>query len=236
MSVSIALLPVALVMRLVMGKEGFDNFVKAQQWRIPTRFSSREDLSLAVKKAGFDVIAFGSFLKTHFQGKNFMFWECVGGKWEAVFSISDDKEIIQSFLKKVGASADSQVLSAVTQTKLAAASFPTNFRDGALLHTALHDFGANPVRNSDGSIRCKLGQSVLRFNRYGDQPFTVEISNAPSLEQVYQHLSDIDEDYKRCVQTAVYEKVKARADTQGLMLESEEVLEDRTILLTLRVR
>jgi hypothetical protein len=237
MSVSIALLPVALVMRLVMGKEGFDNFVKAQQWRIPTRFSSRADLSLAVKKAGFDVVDYSSFLKTHFQGQdNFMFWECVNGKWEAVFSIYDDKAVVLAFLEKVGASADPQVFSATPRTTLATASFPTNFRDGVLLHTALHDFGARPVRDSDGGIRCQLGQSVLHFRQNGDQPFTVEISNAPNLEEIYRYLSDIDEDYKRCVQTAVYEKVKTRADSQGLMLESEEVLEDKTILLTLRVR
>jgi hypothetical protein len=237
MSVSIALLPVALVMRLVMGKEGFDNFVKAQQWRIPTRFASPAEVNLAVRKAGFDVIEFGSLLKTHFQGEaNFMFWECVDGKWDAVFSIQDDKEIVRRFLQKVEAAAGNPVFSATTPTQPVLAPFPTNFRDATLLHTALHDFGANPSRNSDGSISCKLGQSTLRFTQHGDQPFTVEISNAPNLEQIYQHLSDIDEDYKRCVQTAVYEKVKTRADSKGLMLESEEVLEDRTILLTLRVR
>lgn len=63
----------------------------------------------------------------------------------------------------------------------------------------------------------------------------VEIKNSPNLENVYQYLSDIDEDYKRCVQTAVYEKVKARATEQEMTIESEEVLPDKTILITLNV-
>ena len=63
----------------------------------------------------------------------------------------------------------------------------------------------------------------------------VEVKNSPSLEQVYRYMSDIDEDYKRCVQTAVYEKVKARALDRDMLVEQEEVLQDKTILMTLRV-
>ena len=75
----------------------------------------------------------------------------------------------------------------------------------------------------------------MLFKQPGDSPFTVEIKNGPQLEEVYRYLSDIDDDYKRCVQTAVYEKVMARAVERNLMIESEEVLADKTILVTLRV-
>ncbi len=54
-------------------------------------------------------------------------------------------------------------------------------------------------------------------------------------DQVYRYMSEIDDDYKRCVQTAVYEKVKARAAEKNMVVENEEVLPDRTILMTLRV-
>jgi len=63
----------------------------------------------------------------------------------------------------------------------------------------------------------------------------VEVKNSPNLDEVYRYMSDIDDDYKRCVQTAVYEKVKARAAERDMVVESEEVLQDKTILITLRV-
>ncbi|GHU33374.1 hypothetical protein AGMMS50256_25180 [Betaproteobacteria bacterium] len=115
-------------------------------------------------------------------------------------------------------------------------SFPTSFADANLLLEALRDFGVYPTQTETGDIFCQIGESELCFTQQGGQPFSVEIRGAPSLEQAYRHLSNIDEDYRRCVQTAVYEKVKARAESQGLMLESEETLEDKTILLTLRIR
>jgi hypothetical protein len=64
----------------------------------------------------------------------------------------------------------------------------------------------------------------------------VEVKNCPSLEQIYHYMSDIDDDYKRCVQTAVYEKVKARATEMNLAVESEEVFPDKSILMTLRIQ
>jgi hypothetical protein len=261
MSVSIALLPVALVMRLVMGKEGFENFVKSQEHRVKTDFSSEAELSHAVKKSGHDVIRFGNkLLKTHLRGEtDFFFWEMVDGRWEAIFSIHDDPEMLRQFMVRVELAAGRGVFRRGTQeqrrivgeveqaagrgvshqdTARAAAPmrFPTNFTDAKLLLEALRDFGANPAQTNAGDIICRVGKSELRFTQRDGQAFSVEISDAPDLEQIYQHLADIDEDYKRCVQTAVYEKVKARAESQGLILEGEEVLEDRTILMTLQIR
>lgn len=86
MSVCIALLPVALAIRIVMGKENFENWVRAQQVRVPTSFKTELELARAVKKAGYDAIKFGSSIKTHIDGeKNFFFWELVDGKWIAIF-------------------------------------------------------------------------------------------------------------------------------------------------------
>ncbi|MDR0577546.1 MAG: hypothetical protein LBI87_08460 [Candidatus Accumulibacter sp.] len=113
--------------------------------------------------------------------------------------------------------------------------FPTAFTDAPLLLEALRDFGAQPTRTDAGDILCKVGKSKLRFTRNGPT-FFVEIEGAPSVGEARRHLANIDEDYRRCVQSAVYEKVKARAEKQGLVLEDEDVLEDKTILMTLRIR
>jgi hypothetical protein len=87
MSVCIALLPVALAMRVVMGKKNFENWVNAQQIKVPSNFTTELELTRTVKKAGYDAIKFGSSIKTHIDGeKSFMFWELNDGKWIAIFA------------------------------------------------------------------------------------------------------------------------------------------------------
>lgn len=237
MSVSIALLPVALALRIVMGEQNFENWVNAQQIKVPTDFASEIELMRTVKKAGYDAIKFGSSVKTHIDGENtFFFWEKIDGQWVAVFSKYDDQNLIKQFMKKVASVTGRTVFDQMPELKQnEIKQFPTNFRDEQLLLGALIEFGAQPVIRKDDSIACKIEKSMLLFRRTGDVPYSVEIQNAPKLEEVYQYLSDLDEDYKRCVQTAVYEKVKARAANYDMTLESEEVLPDKTIVLTLRV-
>ncbi|MDR0578429.1 MAG: hypothetical protein LBI87_13090 [Candidatus Accumulibacter sp.] len=238
MSVSIALLPVALALWTVMSAENFKNWSEAQQVRVPSSFKTEAELVRVVKKAGYDVIRQGGLLKTHLDGeKNFFFWECVDGKWIAVFSKSHEQTMLNKFTTAVEATAGRKVFDALPNTApTASAQFPTNFRDGEMLIDALKEFGANPIKRSNSSIVCRIGQSELLFAQVGNAPFTVEVKNAPNLEQVYQYLSGVDEDYKRCVQTAVYEKVKARAAEKGMVVEDDEVLPDKTIVMTLRLK
>lgn len=237
MSVSIALLPVALAMRIVMGKDNFENWVKAQQVRVPSSFKTELELSRAVKKAGYDAVKFGASIKTHIDGENvFFFWEFVDGKWIAIFSKHHEQAILNKFMSSVESAAGFKIFGEQANTAaVVSTQFPTNFRDGTMLIDALKEFGAHPTKRSDGSITCKIEHSELLFTQLGDSPFMVEVKNSPSLEQVYRYMSDIDDDYKRCVQTAVYEKVKARAAEKDMVIEGEEVLPDKTILMTLRV-
>lgn len=238
MSVSIALLPVALAMRIVMGKDNFENWVKAQQVRVPSSFKTELELTRAVKKAGYDAVKFGASIKTHIDGENvFFFWEFAEGKWIAVFSKHHEQPILNKFMSSVETAAGFKIFGEHANTAaVVSAQFPTNFRDGTMLIDALKEFGVHPAKLSDGSITCKIEHSELLFTQLGDSPFMVEIKNSPRLEQVYRYMSDIDDDYKRCVQTAVYEKVKLRATENDLVVESEEVLPDKTILMTLRVQ
>lgn len=237
MSVSIALLPVALAMRVVMGKKNFENWVNAQQVRVPSIFKSELELTRAIKQAGYDAVKFGSSIKTHIDGeKVFFFWEFVDGKWIAVFSKHHEQAVLNRFMSALENSTGIKIFGEKTNTSdQSPIEFPTNFRDGAMLIEALKELGAHPVMRANGPIICKIDRTELVFQQIGASPFTVEIKNSPSLEQAYHFLSDIDDDYKRCVQTAIYEKVKARATESNMAIESEEVLADKTILITLRI-
>ncbi|WP_020620544.1 hypothetical protein [Paenibacillus daejeonensis] len=238
MSVSLAMVPVALTMRLVMGKDNFDNWVSSMQVKEPTTFKTELELARTVRKAGYDAEKWGGSIKTHLEGeRHYFFWECIDGIWTAIFSTSESRERIERLMADVNEAAGRQVFEQQEfqpATNLSS-SFPTNFRDGELLFKTLKEFGINPVRQGSG-MTCKVEQSVLTFHQNGDSPFQVTVQNAPELRSVFEYLSDVDEEYKRCVQEVVYRKLKARAAAQNMTVESEEVMEDQSIVLTLNIR
>ncbi|MCM3269887.1 hypothetical protein [Paenibacillus elgii] len=254
MSVSLALIPVALTLRLVMGKNNFKNWIESMQERIPTSFLDESELVQTVRKAGYDAERWAGNIKTHIDGKNlYIFWELRAGRWEAIFGKSDSSHVINKFMEDINTAAGRQVMghklyaqvptsiapplpqSQVESTPVAVSTiFPTNFRDGELLFRTLKEFGINPIRIGT-AISCKVEQSTLTFQQAEDGPFHVEIQNAPDLQKMFEYLSDLDEDYKRCVQAVVYEKLRNRIAEKNMTIESEEVLEDNSIVVTLNI-
>ena len=216
------------------------------QVRIPTLFKSELELVQTVRRAGYDIEEWGGSFKTHVEGeKQYFFWDCIDGKWTAIFSKADSAEMISKVMADINWAAGRKVVGPSQEQvtgwiqKIEGATrppsiFPTNFRDGELLFRTLKEFGANPVRQGE-TIQCKVEDTTLIFRQYRNAPFHVEIQNAPDLRKVFEYLSDVDEDYKRCLQSVVYEKLKRRAAEKNLTVESEEVLEDNSIVLTLGI-
>ena len=241
MSVSLALIPVALTMRVVMGKENFENWVRSMQVRMPTNFEHEVDLVVTVRKAGYDAEKFAGLIKTHPRGEQeFFFWELVDGTWTAVFAKSDSQEIVSRFVQDLEERAGRRIFvteGAVEVTPIAQSrTFPTNFRDERLLVDTLEDHGLRPSVQANGEVVCTVEQLVLRFRPAEEGPFSVEVENAPDLQQVFQFLSTLDEDYRRGVQAEAYEKLMGRVEEKNLVVESEEVLEDNSIVITLNVQ
>ncbi|WML33263.1 hypothetical protein [Clostridium sp. OS1-26] len=74
MSISLALIPLALVVRGVMGKKRFEEMVESLQVKVKTNFKDEKELVSTVRKAGFDAVQWGDSIKTHINGeKNFSF-------------------------------------------------------------------------------------------------------------------------------------------------------------------
>lgn len=237
MSVSLALLPVTLALRVVMGKEHFEAWVASQQDRVETGIENEFELSRLLKQTGYDAVKFGGLIKTHLDGEDkFFFWEFSEGKWIAIFSKGVDLELRNNLISKLEMSAGRPLFSQKTASDSQPSStYPTNFMDRDLLAKALIDLGGNPKYGKDGSLSCHINSAKLRFTKEGDGPFSVTIKGAVKAEQAYQYLSDLDDDYRKAVQTSVYQRVKAEAESRELLIESEEVLPDRSILLTLRL-
>jgi hypothetical protein len=241
MSVSLALIPIALTLRAVMGKDQFHNWVDSIQVKVETSFENEQDLIQTLQKAGYDAQKFGGSIKTHLTGeKQFFFWELIDGKWHAIFENGNSESVIRQFMQDLEEHSQRKIFTGeyapTVLEKEPAHVFPTNFRDGNILTRTLKEFGVNPIQGNNGDISCNVQGTHLTFRQHGDAPFSVEIKNAPSLQDIYMYISDVDDEYKRCVQAIVYEKLKQRAAEKNLSVESEEVLEDNSIVITLNIQ
>ena len=241
MSLSLALLPVALALRVVMGKERFESWVGSLQLRVSTDFRDENDLVVTVRKAGYDADGWGGSIKTHVRNEEFFFfWEQVDGVWTAVFAKNDSQTDIKRFIRDMEQKAGRRIFKWQDDGQrvvvLPMKTFPTNFRDPELLVKTLADYGLTPVLSQDGTIECQANGSQLIFRQEQDRPFSVEVRNAPDVRQVYQHLSEINDGYCQNVQTRTYQNLKSRIAQRGLVIEQEEVLDDNSIVITLNIQ
>jgi len=249
MSVSLVLIPLALPaipillgLRAALGKEGFQKLIDSIQVKVPTSLASREQLVKVVTAAKLDIQPWAGGLKTHFRGTSqFFTWEFDGQRWYAVFAKPITQEMVAQVINDIEGRSGERIFSAVTATPSSkviaqSASIPTNFRDEALLLNVLIDAGAKPARDAQGTIRCSFQGTTLRFVRGPSQVYEAIVQNAINADPVFQHLSTLEDDYRRCVQAATYQQIKASIADKNMTLESEDVLEDNSIVLTLNIQ
>lgn len=253
MSITLSLVPVALTLRIAMGGENFRNWSESMQVQVPTSFASELELIRTVRKAGYETDKWSGLIKTHLDGEQLrLYWQQIDGRWYAIFGRADSRQKIDRFVADMNQAAGRQVFSntstqasnlseasphegTVLDPASVAPSFPTNFRDGELLFRTLKDLGLNPMRRGE-DITCQADSSILVFRQSGISPFYVEVHHAPDLRNVFGHLSNIDDDYKRCVQALVYEHLKDRVDSRNMTVNGEEVQDDNSIIVTLTIR
>lgn len=240
MSVSLVLIPVALAIRGIMGKDKFNKMVESSQIKIETNFENKEDLISTVIKAGFDAKKFGyDVIKTHLNGKKeFFFWEKINGKWIAEFSIYDSKERVINFIKKLEISSGRKIFIrnlSENQSSTFSKSYATNFKDENILIKTLEDYGVNYSKQSNGDILCKIDHFEFEFKLDGNSSYLIEFKDENNSKEMFQNLTELDEGYKRNVQNKTYENLKIKIKEKGYNVESEEIMEDNSIVITVNV-
>lgn len=110
----------------------------------------------------------------------------------------------------------------------------TRMRDPELLVSALDDLGwLGAVR--EGEITASAGDRAVTFTHGPDGVLQARFDADATAEEAEALLRDLDDEYTRLVQAAVYERVVARAGQSGMAVESEHVEADESIVVTLRV-
>lgn len=246
MSVSLTMIPVALALRVVMGKERFNNWIHSMEIPKETTFKSERDLITTVKQCGYDAQKWGGSVKTHIRGeKEFFFWEVRDGAWHAIFSKYDNMELVKHFMKTLeersGRNIFTEFERVLEQVPIAQQPvkqiFPTNFRDYDLLKKVLQDNDMNPVELTSGQLTCDLGNAKLNFHQdLPDSVITVELSQTSEMQSTFRQLSLLDEDYKSYLQERAYQDVLVKAEEKGLTVEQEQILSDNSIVLTLNIQ
>ena len=240
MSVSLALIPVALAMRAVMGKENFNKWVESKQRRIETNVTKKEDLKRYLIKAGYDANEWGSSIKTHLGKKDFFFWDLIDGKWVAIFSKSDSDAMIQKFIKQMESANNTNIFSSGLEKDfvkpIETLKYPTNFLDKEILLKTLKDYGINPTVKGE-EINFELSGVKIRLFRSGSEPYTVELTDSELSKDIYNEISLLDDDYTREVVDSTYEKLKKEIDKRNdLFIENVKIEEDNSVLVTVGIQ
>lgn len=232
MSVSIKLSPAAKIFRVLMGRNGFDNWVKSMEVVKETNFVNEQDLVTTLKKSGLSLTRRGNVYQTHFDYQ-YLLWEMRAGKWVAVFNEGDD---VLELMRKIEQATKRQVFETeeiVQAVKVQC--FPTNFNDMSLLKAVLADHSVSYQAEGEKLI-CQVDGKQLVFSQPAENGMiVVEVATNEPLLDIYNQISMLDEDYQSKVQEKTYLTFIQQAKERGFVVEQEEVLEDHSIMLTVDV-
>jgi hypothetical protein len=125
------------------------------------------------------------------------------------------------------------------QPKNTAAELPvleTAFNDLDLLHKTLTQHGLQVQRTEDGQLIVRSESGTLHYFRAAqDAPFSLRVSDVTNMPELLSNLDELENEYGRNVQTFTYHKVMTGLLEHGMTIDSEEILEDDSILLTLNL-
>jgi hypothetical protein len=114
-------------------------------------------------------------------------------------------------------------------------SITTRMTNPHILQTALRNWGCKSVTTAE-NVHTAIEGARIVFEQAEGVPFkAVFVGNIPT-DLAQKFIADVYGEYTRLVQQDVYIKLKQRATAKGLVLESEEVQADDSIVLTLRVQ
>lgn len=252
MSINIALIPLALAMRVVMGKDGFEDFVKQSELVRYTNFKNFNEISQFVNKAGYDFKTQYGILKTHYKTNGYFYWEIRDGHLCAIFSVYDDSSDILNFIIELEKAVGKQVFyDSILDLKnnksrlnninvenkkqikpITEQIFKTKFTNKNLLIKALKSIGLNCNQKSNEIICSNDNYTLIFTNKDGIYEF--KIIGDVSSKDAYMRYKDIDTRYCKEVQQDVIKNVKEKvSESSSMKFEKEEVLEDNSVVITI---
>lgn len=115
-------------------------------------------------------------------------------------------------------------------------TYNTNYTDKGVLINTLTEHGAKNLSESNGIISCELFGMVMKYSKEDDsEAYKLVIERVTDKSECEGLISDLNDEYGLNIQEITYKKILERIGSQNMRLESEEVLDDNSIVLTIEV-
>lgn len=112
----------------------------------------------------------------------------------------------------------------------------TAFMDAAILRKTLTQHGLQVETVSENELFVRSDAGELRyFRKEASGKFYLELRNISNMHELLDSVDELENEYGRNVQTFTYNKVMTGLIEHGMTVDSEEILDDDSILLTLKL-
>ncbi len=225
--------------RRKMGSKKFEEWVKSQQITKFTNFESHDEAKKYVKKAGYnyEMIATNRYLyvKTHI-GNEVIYWIDEKGKVAFAVSVNVNKQLLATFMKKVEAIVGRPCFfDSVSATKIPEYNFATIFTDKSTLQQALKNLGLQAIQTGD-NLTFEIPKCRIELYTTKNSAYEFKAVGYADLKDIHKYFSKIETEYEKITQKKICENIKTKVmKSPTMQLEQEEVLEDNSILLTIKI-
>ena len=111
--------------------------------------------------------------------------------------------------------------------------YKTAFKDEDLLMKTLSEHGVENIETNKDKIYCKLDALKFEFEKNDEGVYVMTINH--NEEEELGVVKDLGEEYQLNVQEQSYNNLKKKLEAQNLEIDSEEVLDDNSIMITVNL-
>lgn len=115
-------------------------------------------------------------------------------------------------------------------------SYKTNYMDKGVLINTLTEHGARNLYQDGENIYCELFDMQMSYTRKAEnENYNLEINQVSNKNCCKDLIDDLNSEYGMNIQEITYKKILERLKSENMRLESEEISEDNSIILTIDV-
>lgn len=112
----------------------------------------------------------------------------------------------------------------------------TAFTDATLLQKTLSEHGLNVEVLGENEMIVRSESGELRYYRSSvGEAFSLGLRNICNMQELLDSVDELENEYGRNVQSFTYNKVMTSLIEHGMSVDTEEIMEDDSIVLTLNV-
>lgn len=164
-------------------------------------------------------------------------WVDQDGYYVAEFSGQNNNAITreaEEIFRKLNIAAGRDLRS-INDTTTTIYTYNTNYTDKGVLLNTLYEHGAEEMVEEGETIICKLFGMEMKYYKQDSGAYALDITQISDTTQCEGVLNDLNQEYGMNLQEITYNKIKERLEQENLHLESETVLDDNSIVLTIEI-